>query len=138
MTFLRDYVSSEHSWLSSSGLAIVLATGLIIGNYSSSKFEESPPKQEYGEHSGIDALIEMSEIYNRGVSIEGGNIMRDTSSINAKYIVSDWMNLPKEGRYEVLTSLIEIQMRETGYDVRDFTRDNIGDAMFFMLGGGLQ
>ncbi|MBT4577052.1 hypothetical protein HOB91_01865 [Candidatus Woesearchaeota archaeon] len=138
MTFLRDYVPSKNKWLGSSGLALILATGLIANNYSSGiNFEERSSETAFNEYSGIDALFEMGELYNEGVGLDGGNLLRDSSLDNIDYIISTWENLPKEDRYEVLGSLVTLQMRESGYEVRDFTRDNIGDAMFFMLGGGM-
>ena len=138
MTFLRDYVPSKNKWLGSSGLALILATGLIANNYSSGiNFEEGSSETAFNEYSGIDALFEMGELYNEGVGLDGGNLLRDSSLDNIDYIISTWENLPKEDRYEVLGSLVTLQMRESGYEVRDFTRDNIGDAMFFMLGGGM-
>lgn len=138
MTFLRDYVSSGNKWLGSSGLALILATGLIASNYKTeTSFNEKSSDTLFNENSGIDALFEMGEIYNEGAGLNGGNFSRDSSMDNIGYIVSTWENLPREDRYEVLGSLITLQMKESGYEVRDFTRDNIGDAMFFMLGGGL-
>ncbi|MBT6402577.1 hypothetical protein HOK09_03925, partial [Candidatus Woesearchaeota archaeon] len=100
-------------------------------------FEERSSETAFNEYSGIDALFEMGELYNEGVGLDGGNLLRDSSLDNIDYIISTWENLPKEDRYEVLGSLVTLQMRESGYEVRDFTRDNIGDAMFFMLGGGM-
>lgn len=138
MTFLRDYVPSGNKWFGSSGLALILATGLIANNYKTeTSFDKKYSDSIFNGTSGIDALFEMGEIYNEGVGLDGGNLLRDSSPNNIDYIVSTWENLPREDRYEVLGSLITLQMKEAGYEVRDFTRDNIGDAMFFMLGGGL-
>lgn len=138
MTFLRDYVSSGNKWLGSSGLALVLATGLVANSYrGETSFNDGSSGIAFSEHSGIDALFEMGELYNEGVGLEGGTFLRDSSLDNVDYIISTWTNLPREDRYEVLGSLVTLQMKESGYEVRDFTRDNIGDAMFFMLGGGM-
>lgn len=138
MTFLRDYVPSGNRWWGSSGLALILATGIIASNYKTeNSFNEKSSEGTFNENSGIDALFEMGELYNDGVGLNGGTFSRDPSIDNIDYIVSTWENLPREDRYEVLGSLITLQMKESGYEVRDFTRDNIGDAMFFMLGGGL-
>ena len=88
------------------------------------------------ENEKVRALIELSEIYNRGFGFEGGDLIEYTGLEDVDSFVSSWKNLPRGERYDVLSSLVKSQLRDTGYDMRDFTRENLGDAMFFMLGGG--
>lgn len=137
MTFLGDYSASRGRWFGGSGLAALLVTGLI-GGYSfdsENNLEENPPAI-VSENERVRALVELSEIYNRGVGFEGGNLIRESPGETVEAIVSSWSSLPKEERYDVLSSLVKCQLREVGYDLRDLTRDNLGEAMFFLIGSG--
>ncbi len=137
MTFLGDYSVSRGRWFGGAGLAVLLTTGLI-GSYPSSpsnNLEENPPAI-VSENERIRALVELSEIYNRGVGFDGGDLIKDNSGETVESIVSSWEALPKEERYNVLSSLVKSQLRDVGYDIRDLTRDNLGEAMFFLIGSG--
>lgn len=138
MTFLGDYSTSKGRWLGGSGLAVLLATGFIGSRtFSPSSIQEEKPPAIIRENERVNALVELSEIYNGGFGLEGGDLIEHNSYETVDSFVSSWERLPKVERYDVLSSLVKLQLRDTGYGVRDFTRDNIGDAMFFMLGGGL-
>lgn len=137
MTFLGDYSLSRGRWFGGFGLTALLATGLIKSSYFDPVIspEEKPPVI-VKENEKVRALIELSEIYNRGFGFEGGDLIEYTGLEDVDSFVSSWKNLPRGERYDVLSSLVKSQLRDTGYDMRDFTRENLGDAMFFMLGGG--
>lgn len=138
MTFLGDYSSSTGRWFGRAGLAVLLTAGLIGGySFDPSTGQKENPSAVISKNDKIDALLDLKRIYDRGFGLKGGDLIRGDRRENVESLISSWESLPKDERYEVLTSLVKSQLVSTGYDTRDFTRENIGSAMFFMLGGGL-